>query len=207
MLARISTSNYHEHIVRINYKKTNAVLFVLIILINTYVILAPFLPRLEFWRQHGDGSKQQLTQQVQSATVPKNQPNQLIIPDMLLSQPIHEGPIATTYANLRKGIWRWPGGSTPDKPGNTVLVGHRFTYTNPRGVFYYLDKVKVGSQIALFWNNKKYIYRVETVKVVPKTDVSVQGPTDDTRLTIYTCTPLWHPVDRLVVVAKPEVAP
>jgi LPXTG-site transpeptidase (sortase) family protein len=192
--------------VRITYKKANNVLLVLIILINSYVIAAPFLPQLEFWNHHGDGTKQALTQQVQKPA-PTNQPNHIVIPDMLLDKPINEGPVSTTYANLRKGIWRWPNSSTPDKPGNTVLVGHRFTYTNPRGVFYYLDKVKVGSEIAVFWNNKKYVYKVEAVKVVSKTDISVQGPTNDTRLTIYTCTPLWHPVNRLVVVAKPEVQP
>ena len=71
---------------------------------------------------------------------------------MLLDQPILEG--RDTYAVLNHGILRWPASSTPDKGGNTVLIGHRFTYSHPQGVFYYLDKVKVGDKLSVAWGNK-----------------------------------------------------
>ncbi|MDP9129541.1 MAG: class E sortase, partial [Candidatus Binatota bacterium] len=118
-----------------------------------------------------------------------------------------EGPTSQTYKILDKGIWRWPAGSTPDKGGNTVLIGHRFTYTNPFGVFYHLDKVRPGDEIGLLWNNKNYVYRVSGVKVVPPTDTSVQNATADPRLTLFTCAPLWLPHNRLVVTANLETNP
>lgn len=105
------------------------------------------------------------------------------------------------YKILDRGIWRWPDSSTPDGGGNTVLLGHRFTYTNPRGVLYFLNKVQVGETIGINWNNSKCAYKVVHVQTVAPSDTIVTAPTTDPTLTIYTCTPLWHPVNRLVVTA------
>lgn len=193
---------------RIPLKRVNDILLVLIVLINGYIILAPQLPKLEYWWQTRHGNKQQtLTKEIQApatATTPTEQPNTLIVPAMLLKTPILEAPVKDTYKILDKGIWRWPLGSTPDKGGNTVLVGHRFTYTNPKGIFYYMDKVKVGDEIGITWKNKPYTYRVTSVREVPPTETSVTDQTTDDRLTMYTCTPLWNPKNRLVVVAQKE---
>jgi len=130
------------------------------------------------------------------------QPNQLIIPAMQLDQPIYEG--TDTYAELDKGVWHWPGSSTPDKGSNTVLLGHRFTYTTPRGVFYFLDVVKVGDEISIVWNNTLYPYRVYQTEVVTPDHVEILDPTTEPTLTMYTCTPTWWPVNRLVVRAHLE---
>lgn len=194
---------------RITLRQTNNGLLAAIIVINAYVILAPLLPAVEFWWQsHHSDRKQTLTRQVhQTAAVPqKPQPNHVIVPSMLLDAPVLEGTIANQYKTLNQGIWRWPSGSTPDKGGNTVLVGHRFTYTNPRGIFYFMDKVKQGDEIAVWWNNKKYVYKVSSITEVPPTDTAIEDNTPDARLTMFTCTPLWNPKDRLVVVAKLEKA-
>jgi len=192
--------------------RINSVLLALIIFINAYAILAPLAPSVEFWWQsHHDHKKQFLSAEIHSKktatgnkTAVAPQPNHVIIPSMLLNQPILEGPISQQYSILDKGIWRWPAGSTPDQGGNTVLIGHRFTYTNPRGVFYFLNKVNVGDEIGLFWNNKEYLYKVASVTEVSATDTAIENNTSDTRLTIFTCTPLWLPKNRLVVVAKLE---
>ena len=183
--------------------KANNVLLVLIILVNAYIIAAPFLPGIIFWAKSQDHKEVTKLEKQVSAPAPKqSQPNRLTIPSMLLSEPTYEG--TNTYAELEKGVWRWPSGSTPDKGGNTILIGHRFTYTTPRGVFYLLDKVKTGNKIGLVWNNKKYIYKVFETKVVPATQTNILDPTAKPTLTLYTCTPLWWPKDRLVVTARLE---
>ena len=123
---------------------------------------------------------------------------------MLLDQPILDGPMRSRYAILNTGIWRWPLASTPDKGGNTVLIGHRFTYTNPRGVFYFLNKIAIGNEIGMFWGNHKYLYKVVTINVVSPTDTNIENNTPSPELTLFTCTPLWLPKDRLVVVANLE---
>lgn len=196
--------------------RINQLLLVLIILVNGYIIAAPFLPTVTFWWNNRGGTHQkQLTHQLQVAkkptpntsNQPASHPNGLVIPVMLLDQPVHEGPIRDTYKILNQGIWRWPNGSTPDKGGNTVFIGHRFTYTQPKGVFYYLNKVQLGDEIGVWWNNKLYVYKVSTISEVPPTQTSIEDPTSDARLTIFTCTPLWLPNNRLVVVAQLENNP
>ncbi len=182
----------------------NRCLVVAIIIVNAYIVVTPFVPGLLFWVQkHNTQKVAQLNRRIhEPAPMPTtpavNHDNQLVIPAMLFDGPVFEG---TTMSTLNKGAWRVPYTSTPDKGGNTVIIGHRFTYTSPKGTFYHLDQVHAGDEIGLFWNDKKYIYKVRATKEVPPTATEVEAPTADPILTLYTCTPLWNPKDRLVVVA------
>jgi sortase A len=194
-----------------SWRRTNNLLLAAIILVNGYIIVAPTIPAVVFWWQsHHTQRRQELTHELRRQPAPDEgasagtQANHVIIPSMLLDQPILEGPVRDTYSILDKGIWRWPDGSTPDKGSNTVLIGHRFTYTQPKGVFYYLNKVKLGDEIGVWWSGTRYLYKVSDIKEVPPTEVSIENPTPDARLTLFTCTPLWLPKDRLVVVAELE---
>ena len=198
-------------IIRVMLHKINNLLLALIILINGYVIIAPLVPALTFGWQNHQGKQQQLTRDIHP---PKNkqsgpstaptQPNYIIIPSMLLDQPILEGTLSNQYKVLDQGIWRWPKGSTPDKGGNTVLIGHRFTYTNPRGVFYFLNKVRLGDEIGFFWSSHEYLYKVVSINQVPPNDTAIENQSSNPELTLFTCTPLWLPKDRLVIVADLE---
>lgn len=194
---------------RFNLHRVNNILFALIVVINLYIIAAPLLPQVTFWWDSHHTDKQARLQRL--LNVPKTVaakpstdtgPNRLIIPAMILNQPTLEGPESDWFNLLYKGIWRWPGSSTPDKGGNTVFLSHRFSYTGPRGAFYYLNKLKVGDQIGVVWNGKTYTYSVVSSQTVPPTDTAIEDNTSDAQITLFTCTPLWHPVDRLVVVAK-----
>jgi LPXTG-site transpeptidase (sortase) family protein len=186
-------------------RHVNNLLFTAIIVVLGYVIAAPLMPVVSYWIDARTGTTlQKLSDQV---TLPAGQvenapgDDRLVVPSMLLDQPINEGK---DLSALRTGTWRRPNGSTPDKGGNTVIVGHRFTYTNPRGSFYFLNKVAVGDEIGVFWHGKRYVYKVSNVKTVAATDTSVEDPSSRPELTLYTCTPLWLPKDRLVVTADLE---
>lgn len=194
--------------------KINNLLLALVIAINAYIIAGPFLPKLFFqWDSRG-GKQQQLQKLIRSPanhsakpTPAAPQPNSVIIPGMLLDQPILDGPESQQYKILNKGIWRFSYGSTPDKGGNTVLIGHRFTYTNPRGVFYFLNKVKLGDEIGVVWATHNYTYKVSSINEVPPNDTAIEHNTPNPELTLFTCTPLWLPKDRLVIVANLETSP
>jgi LPXTG-site transpeptidase (sortase) family protein len=187
--------------------KINTLLLIGIVIVNLYIIAMPFMPGIIFRVQQHRGRQQQLQQALHSplethASINETG-NRLVVPAMLLDVPINEG---AQNASLSKGLWRIPTTSTPDKGGNTVIVGHRFTYTNPEGVFYNLNQVKVGDEIGVFWQGKRYIYTVNKTEVVPPTDTSVQAPTNKAEVTLYTCTPLWLPKNRLVVIASEEAS-
>lgn len=199
------------------FKRINTVLLVLIIAVNGYLITAPFLSQIGYGItakhqqavlqaaiDNGESkvSPQKATNQQDSHSSDAAAQNQLIVPSMLLDGQIYEGSVANTYRILDQGIWRWPLGSTPDQGGNTVLVGHRFTYTQPRGVFYFMDKVSIGDKLAVIWQGHQYNYIVSSIDQVAANDIDIIRPTADARLTMYTCTPLFHPTQRLVVVAE-----
>lgn len=188
--------------------RINTFLVVAIVAVNLFTLLTPVVPSIMFWFDNRFSNKgQALSAQLQpeddgqdqTASYPKE--NRLVVPSMLLDVPILEGKNESV---LRDGIWRRPNASTPAQGGNTVIVGHRFTYTNPRGTFYELHRPKPGDEIGVFWEGKRYLYTVTETKVVPATEISVEAPTDSPRLTLYTCTPLWLPKDRLVVIAEPS---
>jgi len=185
--------------------RINTLLLVAILLINGYIILLPVIPNL-FFKPAAPGSVRRSALEAKvyaGADLQENSDqNRLIMPSILLDQQVFDGPGADT---LKKGLWHRPGTSTPDKGSNTVIAGHRLTYTNPRGVLYHLDKVKPGDPIGLSWEGKNYVYTVTDVIVVPPNATEIEAPTVNPQLTIYTCTPLWLPKDRLVVVAVPEV--
>jgi LPXTG-site transpeptidase (sortase) family protein len=189
-------------------KQINLGLFLLIILLDAYVIGAPLLPAVLARPQPASSPKAATYSRKLQTTTPAagtTQPaqvNQLIIPTLQLDQPIYEG--TDTYAELAKGIWRWPGSSTPDQGSNTVLLGHRFTYTNPRGVFYFLNLLKAGDEIGVVWRNVTYTYVVYQTEVVTPSHTEILDPTTQPTLTMYTCTPTWWPVNRLVVQAHLE---
>ncbi len=193
---------------RTSLSRLNLGLTVLIVLINLYILSAPLVPQLGLWWHRRQAKpvaglpyKTQLDQHSQTDQIRKTIPtdNRLVIPKIALDQHIYEGDSAYL---VHKGVWARPKTSTPPNGSNTVLVGHRFTYSGP-ATFYSLDKVGVGDQIVLYWQGKEYDYKVSSTRVVPAVATEIEDQTKDPQLTIYTCTPIWSATDRLVVVAKP----
>lgn len=169
-----------------------------------YIIAVPFLPQFDWWLKH-DSPIQSVIHNKKPSPAAMPPSEQLVQGDMLFmpNLEMQEAVYGGGKASLSRGVWRVPHTSTPDKGGNTVLVGHRFTYKTRMGVFYHLDKVKKDDPITIHWQGKVYEYRVVETKVVPATEVSVEDNTTEPRLTIYTCTPLWSVSHRLVIIAEP----
>jgi len=154
----------------------NHVLTGVIALLAVYIIAAPFLPQLSWWVRHdspvsGALPSRDVTSDLPSADSSPQSPavvpegEQLIIPGLDMRETIHGG---ASISALRQGVWRLPHTSSPDKGGNTVLVGHRFTYSG-QAVFYHLDKVKKGDPIIVTWQGKVYRYEVTDIKTVKPT--------------------------------------
>lgn len=209
------------------HRDVNNCLAVFVATIACYILLAPFLPQLDYIfnspnklpapafvtattnnepKNNAPAPTEQsptpATQQPQNGQVINAAQNQLYIPSIGALASILEG---TDPHTVDKGLWRRPATTTPDKIGNMVVVGHRFSYNH--GViqpFYHLDKLKIGDKIYISWAGKTYVYIAASKRVVPPTESSVEAPTPQQQLTLYTCTPLLNPKDRLVITALPE---
>lgn len=127
------------------------------------------------------------------------QDNRLVISKISVDAPITEGGDDSA---LKIGMWRRPLSSTPNKGGNTVITGHRFQYTSGPNTFFNLDKIAVNDLIFVYWEAKEYIYEVYETSIVLPNRVDIEDNTNESILTLYTCTPLWTSKERIVVKAQ-----
>lgn len=177
----------------------NKLLLAIIILCCGYILVVPLIPQVDYAiRSIAKPIRVSVTQPDSLKRIDRSH-NHLIIPSLQLDQPVLEG--ADPATTLDRGLWLRPNTSTPDKGSNTVIAGHRFTYTD-RPAFYFLDKLKSGDDIFLVYNKKLYHYVSGEAHVVAPTAVEIEDPSSKNRLTLYTCTPLWTATDRLVYVGE-----
>jgi sortase A len=120
----------------------------------------------------------------------------LRIPKLGLDKVVVEG---TDVDSLRKGPGHEPGTPMPGEPGNAVIAGHRTTYGAP---FYRLDELAPGDPLSLDTPSGGVDYVVTGSQVVEPDDVWILEPTEDDRLTLFTCTPRFSAAQRLVVTAR-----
>ncbi len=190
----------------ITLRRFNNVFSVVIALAAIYILISPLLGNLSYWwtkktdKKGGYVYQSKLvpaTQKITLKDIPQD--NRVVIPGIQLDEAINEG---TSPYTLNKGLWRRPISSTPVAGGNTVIVGHRFTYKGAAALFN-LDKVKQGDRFSVYWEHKEYTYEVKQIRIVEPLDLSVEQNTTKPTLTIYTCTPVWTARQRLVIVSEP----
>lgn len=196
---------YHSDIKKKNPKKKTILLVVMILVsgillgASSYIALLLLSPKIQ---------KKSATEVKASIVSPENEKNMLYIPTAGVSSEIAEGDINI----LDQGkVWhRLPYEGNPTTGGNMILTGHSFVwgYTpaqiKKKSIFYSLPEAKVGDEVAIRWNGKKYDYSITEVKTVKPTEVSIEQYSKDPHLTIYTCTLGGSADGRVVVIAKPK---
>ena len=128
--------------------------------------------------------------------------NRLVISKIEMNMKILE---ANDVHKISHGAWRVPDGSTPDKGGNTVIIGHRVSLAG--GIkkpwdFFYLPEVKKGDMLDVYWKGKRYTYKVFNASVEDPEDSDMHNSSKESILTVYTCYPLWTTDYRYAVQAK-----
>ena len=111
-------------------------------------------------------------------------------------------------AALKRGIAHALGTSFPGQPGVTYLFAHStdtiFNVPRYNAVFYLLRELQPGDGIVLFFNGRRYNYRVVETKITEPEDVSYfTMQTNEQILVLQTCDPPGTTWKRLLVIAKP----
>ena len=179
-----------------------------------YLVALPFYPGLKHrstiqeYKQLPEAEERVIIKEQVAefkSSLPENKfdvsPNRVIIPKIGVNAPI----VVTDNADygLSQGAWLVPNTSTPDKGGNTVITGHRFKYLPPHNLTFYLfDKLETGDLVSIVWKEEDYLYRIKEVKIVDDTEVSIQDPTNEPTLTMFTCHPIYSTEQRLVVISE-----
>ena len=114
-----------------------------------------------------------------------------------------------TESTLNDGLWhRYPSRGDPEKGGNFILAGHRFELaptpaeTRRKSPLYHIDKLEVGDYLYADFNGKRFQYEITKTFVVKPTQIEIEGPSNEAKLTLYTCTLGGENDGRNVVEAK-----
>ena len=118
------------------------------------------------------------------------------IPSIGVSEYVVEG---TDTDSLRKGPGHYPETPLPGEPGTSAIAGHRTTYGAP---FRRIDQLERGDRILVDMPDGRFIYRVETTKIVDDQDLSVLDPVGYQRLMLSACHPLYSAAERVIAFAR-----
>jgi sortase A len=118
------------------------------------------------------------------------------IPSISVSEYVVEG---TDVDSLRKGPGHYPETPLPGEPGTTAIAGHRTTYGAP---FRRIDQLKHGDRILLDMPDGRFVYRVQTTKIVDDQDLSVLDSVGYQRLILSACHPLYSAAERIIAFAR-----
>jgi LPXTG-site transpeptidase (sortase) family protein len=109
---------------------------------------------------------------------------------------------------LTQGVAHAKGTAYPGEEGNSFLFAHSGTdfYEASRfnAVFYLLNKLERGDDIYLFYQGRRYRYRVSDIKTASPDEVRYLDPDlrpGERKVTLMTCWPAGTALKRLIVVA------
>ena len=143
---------------------------------------------------------------IQSSDISPIQENRLYIPAIDVDVAIAEGGAEA----LEKGAWhRKPQNGDPVKGGNFVLSAHRFQIgftpgrTQELSPFYHIDKLQPGDELIVDWDGKRYTYEVARKYAVDRYAVEIEAPSDEAKITLYSCDLAGEQAGREVIEAKP----
>lgn len=131
--------------------------------------------------------------------------NRIIIPKIGVDIPYGLGEVS-----LDTGAqWRYPERGSPEIGGNFIIAAHRFNLASTPGQtlvkspFYHIDKLATGDQIIIDYEGKRYGYTVSKIYNVKPTQTEIEAPSENAKLTLYTCSLGGSSDGRVVIEASP----
>jgi LPXTG-site transpeptidase (sortase) family protein len=126
------------------------------------------------------------------APTPEVRLGTLEIPKIGVSQTLFEG---VTLTAINRGPSHWPGTAMPGEVGNTVIAGHRTTYTKP---FWALNELTPGDELIFTVDGERIVYRLDRLDVVHPTDVYIVDQRVGRTATLFACHPRGSARQRIV---------
>jgi LPXTG-site transpeptidase (sortase) family protein len=124
-------------------------------------------------------------------------PNRIVISDVGIDLPIKKSRVINGYWEVFNDSAGWGEGSgIPGLPGNQVIFAHA-----KKGLFYAIQEVEKGNLVTIYTANQSYTYQITNIEEVSPNNTNVIAPTDDERVTLYTCSG-YKSTKRLLVIAK-----
>ena len=106
---------------------------------------------------------------------------------------------------LKKGVVRYPGTAEPGQVGNAFIFGHSSNYpwvvSEYNDVFALIDTLEKGDEIIVYYNQKKFVYRVTDRATVNPGDTEVLSARDPRKkeISLMTCWPVGTTLERYII--------
>lgn len=133
--------------------------------------------------------------------------NRLYVPKIDINLPYEQGDERV----MEHGAWwRRPENGNPKDGGNFILSAHRFIMgltpeqTLRKSPFYNIDKLALGDEITIDYQGARYVYVISKIYAVKPNAVEIENRTDESQLTLYSCTLGGAADGREVIVATPK---
>lgn len=144
-----------------------------------------------FWRLSTTPPSAPLPTPIPTTPLPSLEGHELVIPRLDVRTTIIEAPIVDNdwdISTLTDQVAHLAGTAYPGQAGNTVMVGHITIPDAGWGPFQELETLVIGDEVFIRHGLQEYRYEVFDIRVIPPTDVTIAYATEDTRLTLITCT-------------------
>lgn len=139
-----------------------------------------------------------------SILIPKIGASAIVFPNVDASNPGEYLP------KLLEGVAHAKGSVFPGISGNTYLFAHStdnfWDVGRYNAVFYLLKDLSPGDDIVVFFENRRFNYKVSEIKILDDTEVSYLVNAQSSgvqKLILQTCWPPGTTWKRLIVIAKP----
>lgn len=106
---------------------------------------------------------------------------------------------------LKKGVVRYPGTARPGEVGNTFIFGHSSNYpwiaSEYNDVFALVDTLENGDEIIVYYDQKKFVYRITDRAIVEPGDTDVLSARDPSKkeISLMTCWPVGTALERYII--------
>lgn len=156
----------------------------------------------------------QSLQQTQEVITPVDTQFSIVIPKISANSRVIKNVDAANYdeyiAALKTGVAHARGTALPGDKGHMYLFAHStdnfFNVGAYNAVFYLLYKLEQNDDIYIFYNGKKFAYRVTETRIINPDELEyLTRNSSEPFLTLQTCWPPGTTLKRLLVFAQPVV--
>jgi sortase A len=123
---------------------------------------------------------------------------------------IDNAEVSAIDTDLSSHLVHFPGTALPPMKGNAVIFGHStlpqlYNPTNYKTIFANIHNLIIGDKLLIKVNEALYTYKIISISIVDAENTSyLTQQSDDTYLTIVTCTPPGTVWKRLIIKSKLE---
>lgn len=123
---------------------------------------------------------------------------------------IKNANVSTVDTELDKHLVNYPGTAVAPEKGNSVIFGHStlpqlFNPNDYKTIFATLHTLKIGDEFSVNVGNVIYTYKIHSITIVDPSNTSIFfQDTDNSHITLVTCTPPGTTWKRLIIKASLE---